>query len=157
MKIGLAGDSHDNLPMIRKAVELFQKRRIKYILHLGDYIAPFACKEWAKFEGEIDGIFGNNDGEKVGINKVLPSIVPGPHFFELGRRRILAAHDEKNIDAELPQQADIVAVAHTHKPEIRSGNPSLVNPGECGGWISGKGTIAILDLDTLDAEIVSLQ
>ncbi len=154
MKIGLAADSHDNLPMIRKAIQLFQERRIKHILHLGDYIAPFAVKEWVKFKGEIVGVFGNNDGERAGINKVLATIVPPPHLFEFQDRRILAVHDEKEIDLELTRQADVIVAAHTHEPEMRKGAPLFVNPGECGGWLSGKGTVALLDLDTLEVEII---
>jgi len=157
MKIGLAADSHDNLPMIRKAVELLRKRGIQRILHLGDYIAPFACKEWAKFEGEFEGIFGNNDGEKTGINKILPSVVPGPWLFQIVGKKILAAHDENDLVPTLAQQADVLAAAHTHKPEVREGTPPLVNPGECGGWTTGKATVAILDLETLEAEIVPLE
>lgn len=156
MQIGLAADSHDNLPMIRKAVELFQERNIKRIIHLGDYIAPFACKEWAKFEGELEGIFGNNDGEKTGINKILPLVVPGPWLFQILGKKLLAAHDEKDLNPFLAKQADVLAAAHTHEPEIRGGSPPLVNPGECGGWLTGRATVAILDVDTLEAEIIPL-
>jgi len=32
----------------------------------------------------------------------------------------------------------------------------IINPGECGGWLSGKSTIALLDLKNLEAKIIEL-
>jgi hypothetical protein len=29
----------------------------------------------------------------------------------------------------------------------------LINPGECGGWLSGKSTVAILDTENLSAKV----
>lgn len=46
MKIGLIADSHDNLPMIRAAVEVFTAAGVEAVLRAGDIIAPFAAKEF---------------------------------------------------------------------------------------------------------------
>ena len=51
---------------------------------------------------------------------------------------------------------DIIIGAHTHVPEIKQGNPMYINPGECGGWLSGKSTVMVLDLETFRAEIIDL-
>ena len=44
MRIGVMSDSHDNLPMIRKAIRLFTDENAEAVLHAGDFIAPFAVK-----------------------------------------------------------------------------------------------------------------
>jgi uncharacterized protein len=39
--IGLISDSHDNLNAIRKAVEFFNRKEVKAVLHAGDLVSPF--------------------------------------------------------------------------------------------------------------------
>jgi predicted phosphodiesterase len=51
----------------------------------------------------------------------------------------------------------LVAYGHTHLPEVKvAGHTLLVNPGECGGWLNRRCTVAIARLDTLTAEIIDL-
>jgi len=45
MIIGLMSDSHDNLPKIKQAVEFFNKKKVKLVLHAGDFVAPFVVRE----------------------------------------------------------------------------------------------------------------
>jgi len=43
------------------------------------------------------------------------------------------------------------------KPEIRKESECLiVNPGETGGWLTGKKTVALLDIADYRAEILTL-
>ncbi|ODS31814.1 MAG: hypothetical protein SCARUB_03062 [Candidatus Scalindua rubra] len=42
MKIGIVADSHDNVPAIKKAVEYFNQSNVEFVIHAGDYIAPFS-------------------------------------------------------------------------------------------------------------------
>jgi len=62
------------------------------------------------------------------------------------------------LDALIKSQIyDIVIYGHTHKPVIeKQGKTLVINPGECGGWLSGNSTIALADLDQMTAEIVEL-
>jgi len=39
---------------------------------------------------------------------------------------------------------------------VEKGKDLRLNPGECGGWLTGRRTLAILDTDTLDVRIVDL-
>ncbi len=156
MKIGIVADSHDNIPMIRKAVEVFNARKVDYVLHAGDYVAPFAVKEFLKVEARLVGIFGNNDGEKKGIGMLCGDIHKPPYSFLIDGTKILLTHDINGLKQELKDTADIIIFGHTHKPEIVKEKPLCINPGECGGWLSGKGTVSILDLKLLEAEIITL-
>ena len=152
MRIGVMADSHDNLPMIRKALQLFTQEEAEAILHAGDFIAPFAVKELMKFQGKIVAVFGNNDGEKKGILKFGLDVAEGPRTVELGDRRILLSH----VSPDETGDADVVIFGHTHEAIVETGAPLVLNPGECGGWLSGKCTAALLDLRSLDVEIKDL-
>lgn len=156
MKLGILSDSHDNLPLIVKAVALFECEGVDCIVHAGDYVAPFALRALLKFKGRVRGVFGNNDGEKVGLKKLCPDLVEPPHVFELGGRKILVTHDLQAVGAEQKSKADVLIYGHNHKPEIQAGKPLIINPGECGAWLSGVSTVAILDTDALSAEIYTL-
>ncbi|MBM4079867.1 MAG: YfcE family phosphodiesterase, partial [Planctomycetes bacterium] len=75
MKLGILSDSHDNLPFIAKALALFEREGVDCLVHAGDYVAPFAMRALLKFKGRVLGVFGNNDGEKVGLKKLCPVLV----------------------------------------------------------------------------------
>ena len=52
---------------------------------------------------------------------------------------------------------DIVMYGHTHKPEVRTVDRTIVlNPGEVCGCLYGSSTIALLDTRTRKVEIVDL-
>ncbi|MFQ5713006.1 MAG: hypothetical protein ACE5GU_03140 [Candidatus Scalinduaceae bacterium] len=50
----------------------------------------------------------------------------------------------------------MIIFAHTHESQIRKNGQIYVSPGECGGWLNGKSTIAILDTQTRGVEIIDL-
>ena len=50
-------------------------------------------------------------------------------------------------------------IGHSHHVvpgERRGGSPVRLNPGECGGWLTGKSTVAILDTETLGVRILEI-
>ena len=52
---------------------------------------------------------------------------------------------------------DIIVYGHTHRSEIsRRGDTLVINPGEGCGWITGIATAALLDTETMEAELVEL-
>jgi putative phosphoesterase len=50
-------------------------------------------------------------------------------------------------------QADVIIYGHTHDVDIREGETVIINPGEAGGWLRGRSTVALLDLATMDVAI----
>jgi hypothetical protein len=159
MKIGIVADSHDNVLAIKKTVEYFNKSNIDIVIHAGDYVAPFSVKEFLRLKAKLIGVFGNNDGEKQGINNLHKEIYDAPHLFNIDGKKFLVAHSLENLNPQLEKDADIIIFAHTHEPRIRKTRKNgkiYINPGECGGWLNGKSTIAILDTETCVAEIIDL-
>lgn len=159
--IGIMSDSHDNLPAIRHAVNFFEKSSPQLILHAGDFVAPFSAKELEKLPCPVKAVFGNCDGEKKGLEKTFQSvgeIKNAPLTFEYKNIHILLTHVHTKIDSYLLSgKYDVIVYGHLHKPEVRKeGETLIINPGETGGWVSGKSTVALLDPEKLTAEIVSL-
>lgn len=157
MKIGVMADSHDNVPMIKRAVQLLNEKGVELVIHAGDLIAPFSAKALGELSCPLVAVFGNNDGERAGLSKLVGGIDDGPRWLEVGGRKIVVAHDESTISEAEKGQAEVVISGHSHEPQVAKEDSRLfLNPGEVGGWLNGRYTVAILDTDALDAEILDL-
>lgn len=147
MILGIISDSHDNLPKLKKAITLFNKKSASLVLHAGDYVAPFAVKMIENnLKCEYLGVFGNNDGEKKGLTETSKGKIKSDRLeIEKFGKKIFLSHDiEANIDFS---KYDIVIYGHTHKHNIEKRDGRwLINPGECGGWLTGKSSVVTLDL-----------
>lgn len=157
MKIGILSDSHDNLAKIEKAVKFFNQHKVSFVLHAGDFIAPFTISRLEKLRCDWRGVFGNNDGEKTGLTKHSKGkIKSGPLRIKLGGKAVTLVHDINTLNLSR-EKAHLVFCGHTHKPEIKiCGKNIVVNPGECGGWLTGKSSVAIADLTTLSVRICQI-
>ena len=161
MILGIITDTHDNMNRIPDGVAVLYEHSPDLIVHAGDFISPFTarCFEPVREQGiPFLGIFGNNDGERFFLRKMYDHIGPiheDPHPFSLGDRRILVTHKELLVDALAASGSyDVVIYGHTHKIDVRTDPCLIVNPGEGGGWLTGKCTLAIVDLSTLQAQII---
>jgi putative phosphoesterase len=159
--IGILSDSHDNLTRVREAVRLFNDAGCSLVIHAGDFVAPFTVDELRNLRAPVKAVFGNCDGERAGLAKAfegLGELREAPLKFSHAGLRFLVCHLDSPVDRHLASKAyDVVVFGHTHKPlaERRDG-VLLVNPGETGGWLSGRSTIALLDPAALAAEIITL-
>jgi hypothetical protein len=157
MKIGVISDTHDNLAAVAAALRHFQEAGVEAVLHAGDYCAPFALKRILQARLPVHGVFGNCDGERMGLAKLLPELADGPRRLELGGKKITLVHDEKRLTHEDFEASDIVISGHTHEPKVQHHEGRLiVNPGECGGWLSGRCTVAVIDTERLWADIAEV-
>jgi putative phosphoesterase len=157
MLIGVMSDSHDRLPMIDRALDLFRRRGAEALVHPGDVVAPFAAQRLRTWDRPLYIIYGNNDGERRGLKHVLPQIQDGPLFVELDGRTILLHHFDEWIKPADLDRADVVITGHTHEVanEVRDGKRFL-NPGEACGWVTGRCTVALLDTETMTPHIHEL-
>ncbi|MFW6059183.1 MAG: metallophosphoesterase [Phycisphaeraceae bacterium] len=160
MKLGVLSDTHDRLPTFRRAVQLFKRLKVDAIFHAGDFVAPFAAKLIAP--DALTGtplycIYGNNDGERTGLKKILPNLQDGPLRVQLGGKTIVMHHYLDWLSDADVQGADVVITGHDHTAHVeqRAGRLYL-NPGECCGWVNDRCTVATLDLETMHAEIIEV-
>ena len=159
--IGIMADSHDNLHAVKKAVQLFNDAGCELVIHAGDFVAPFAARELENLHCPVKAVFGNCDGEKKGLEKAIASfgeVKEAPFTFTHENRQFIVTHVHTSVDAHIASgKYDVIIYAHTHEPEARKeGKILIVNPGETGGWVSGKGTVVLLDTETLSADIIPL-
>lgn len=158
--IGVMSDSHDNVEAVRRAVRFFRRARCRSVLHAGDFVAPFAAQELGGLGCPVIAVYGNCDGERAGLEKALlpfGEIHSAPYLFTLCDLRILLTHVPASEKVLSSERLDIFISGHTHRPEIRRvGDLLSLNPGETGGWVSGRCSVALLDPLTGEAEIVYL-
>lgn len=159
MLLGIMADTHDNLAMTGKAVELFNDRKVDYMIHAGDFTSPFTVKLFSELKCRYAGVFGNNDGDKLLLQERSEgSIKNQPLMLTLDNKKIVVVHEHQAVNALADSgHFDVVIYGHTHEPLVKRVNTSLlINPGEVCGWLYGKPTAALLDLNRMEAEIIGL-
>lgn len=160
MLIGVISDTHDNIDRINQAIDVFNTKGVELVVHAGDITSPFALIPFnEKLRADYTGIFGNNDGDKVLLHKRSEGrIHPQPHIFEAAGKKIVVIHEHFLVESLASSgDYDIVIYGHTHRARVeKKGNTLILNPGEAGHWLYGKATVAILDTERLDAEIITL-
>ncbi len=169
MRYGVISDTHDNIANIEKAIKIFKSKNIDTVIHLGDIIAPFSLAKFLRSNFRVIAVYGNNDGEKMGLHTLASSagssIYEQPHTLNSGGRRILLIHGLGDPDTtrsfinHLARSGayDIVLYGHTHSIDVRRIDDTLVvNPGEACGYLTGKATLGILDIESMDIEIIEI-
>ncbi len=164
MLVGLISDTHDNVAMIKAAIRKLNDLDVGLVLHAGDYISPFTAKPYAELRAKMVGVYGNNCAEKEKLKEVYAAVgkelVGSFAEVEAGGRKIalLHGHDDALLRSIIAHGTyDVVVHGHDHKAKIaKVGKTLVVNPGEVGGWLYGRSTLAVLDTEKLMAEIEDL-
>jgi putative phosphoesterase len=158
LKIGVFSDSHDHLMNIRKVIDRFIEFKVDKIVHCGDMISPFIKRAMTALDPfpEIEriGVYGNNDGERAGLRKLLKNIleIQGDlHEIVWDGISIVIYHgtDARILNALIASKKyQLVLYGHTHQFRNEVIDEVLVvNPGETCGYLTEKATFAIIDLD----------
>lgn len=162
MKVGIMSDSHDNVPRIKQAMELFREEGVGYIIHAGDLVAPFAVKAMSSTPAPIFAVYGNNDGERVGIQAAfqgIGQITPQVGIVACDSVKFAVMHEPYNLRHELITRklVQVAVYGHTHEKAMYNQNGILIiNPGESGGWVSGHATVAVFDTTAMQAKFIDL-
>jgi putative phosphoesterase len=165
MLIGVIADTHDNLPMIEKAVKKLNEENVALVLHAGDYISPFVIPKFKALNAKLIGVFGNNDGDHEFLKKRFSETenceIRG-RFAEIdaeGFKIALLHGDETELLNALIncEYFDAVITGHVHSLGVRKkGKTLVVNPGEVCGYLSGKSTMALLDTEKREARLIEI-
>jgi putative phosphoesterase len=165
MLIGLISDTHDNLPMIEKAVKRLNEEKVELVLHAGDYVAPFVIAKFKALNCNLIGVFGNNDGDHELLRKRFSETenctVRG-RFAEIDADGFVIAllhGDETELLNALVSLGNFDAVVHGHSHanvSMSTGKTMVINPGEVCGYLTGKPTMALLDTVKREAKIIEL-
>jgi putative phosphoesterase len=165
MLIGLIADTHDNLPMVEKAIRKLNEEKVELVLHAGDYVAPFVVPKFKELKAKLIGVFGNNDGDHELLKKRFSEqekLEIRGNFADVavdGLKIVLLHGSDKELMKALidSESFDVVVHGHSHGAETyRKGKTLVINPGEVCGYLTGKSTIAVLDTNTRQARILEL-
>lgn len=166
MLIGIISDTHENMPVIDKAVEIFNQRQVKLVFHAGDIISPITFSHFSKLTCPLYLVYGNNDGEKKMLKEKYSQIgliqePPLEYEIEEDNKKIkfIIFHSPPdNLEQlALSGKYDYIIYGHTHKKDIRTlGKTIIINPGESGGWLFNEKNIVILNTETKEVEVVKL-
>lgn len=161
MKIGIIGATHDNIHAIEEAVQLFNRREVDLVIHLGDYSSGFTSKYFKNLSAKMVGIFGENDGDREELKnefeKIGAQIYGEFRVLEVEGKRIAVIHGKypelvkSLVDSN---NFDVVAYGHDHVAKItKLGRTVAVNPGAACGYLETRRTVAIVDLKDMSAEV----
>ena len=162
MRVGLLADSHDRVPALAEFARRFSEAGVGLVLHAGDYCSPFALRPLVVASLPFAGVFGRNDGDHQSLTAeamkgVGAEIYGSPHSVEVAGTRILLVHDIADVQERSLEAHRIVIYGHSHQREVVTrGDSVMVNPGEACGWLYGVPSAAILDLDTREVEVITL-
>lgn len=169
MMIGVVSDTHDSQERAVKIAQSFRERGVSVIIHLGDVVAPFTLRPFLELGVRLEGVFGNNDGEKMGLSRLAAalgaSIQDPPRSVTIGGKRFLLVHgfgDAENTIEIVKSLAEAgrwhaVLFGHTHEPLLtyRKG-VLLLNPGD-GGGVLNRPTYALIETETMRARLIELE
>ena len=165
MLIGLISDTHDNLPLVEKAIMQLNDEKVDLVLHAGDYTSPFTIPKFKALQCRLIGVFGNNDGDhellKKRFNETQNCEVRGIFAeIDVSSFKIALLHgDEMELQNALVNCGgfDAVVSGHTHISVNKTkGRTMVICPGEVCGYLYGKSTMALLDTAKREAIIVEL-
>ena len=163
MKIGIMSDTHDHQKKVIDAIDVFNLRKVEYVLHAGDFVSPFVVKAFANLQkAKLIAVFGNNEGEKPMVKDNINAIGAEIHNYrykgQIDGKEIFMTHTQFYLDEVIKSQLyDLIVYGHTHKTDLRRvGKTLVINPGETTDWITGKSSVVILETTNMDYQLISL-
>ncbi|MFA6888348.1 MAG: metallophosphoesterase [Candidatus Woesearchaeota archaeon] len=166
MKLAVISDIHDNIHNLHIALELIKKEKCDKIICLGDFINPGIVKILAYFDIPTHAIWGNNDGDKVTIMRIVLSkkshLTMSTETFdtiEIDNKHLFLTHNPL-LAKPMAKSGDFDAVfyGHNHEKNIENiGKCLLLNPGEISAHKTDKATLAFYNTKTNEAEIIILK
>ena len=158
MRIGIVSDTHNHLANVARIVELFNSAGVDRVVHTGDVTQAKTLHALARLDAPVAGVWGNNDQERESLDRACLELgfqfCEPPMVVEWSGRRITVVHDPLQLTDEL-RLSNAVLHGHTHRRVVeRSDDRILFNPGECAGHMSGHNAVGILDLESLEPEIL---
>src|SRR4051794_38153665 len=147
MRIGILSDTHDQLEVTRRAVDLLISESAEALIHCGDLTGPAIVRACAKLPCTF--AFGNHDADTVpalerAIAAVRGRCVASGGIVELAGKRIAVLHGHVGMKEMLARRPDYLVHGHSHcAADQRIGSTRRICPGAL--HRSAQVTVAILD------------
>jgi putative phosphoesterase len=157
MNVGILSDTHDNVPAVRAAMDVFENAGVGVVIHCGDFVAPPVIPHLDRDGIEVHAVRGNNDGEREGLVSAFDSLAGGTlhgRFADLtldGREFAVLHGEETSVVDSLAASGtyDYVVYGHWHVREKRAvGETTVLNPGAQFPTVPAEHqTVAVVDTD----------
>jgi putative phosphoesterase len=117
--IGIISDTHENEEAIKKAISIFKIKKVDFVVHCGDIISPPILEH---FKGlNMKFVFGNNDGEKIGLNNKGKELgfeeITDEKEFTYKRKKFYVYHgtNKEKLDGIIKSNKyNYIFTGHTH-------------------------------------------
>jgi uncharacterized protein len=158
MRIGVISDTHNHLANVARIVELLNAAGVERVVHTGDITQAKTLHALAGLDAPLHGVFGNNDLERASLERACLELgfefVDPPLRLVWAERRVVVVHDPLDLPAQL-RDAEIALHGHDHQTVRAQRHGALVfNPGECAGHLPGHNRVGLLDLRSLETELL---
>ena len=159
MRIGIISDTHNHLPNTRRIVELLNEASVERVVHTGDITQAKTLHVLAELDAPLYGVYGNNDVERRALEtasrELEMHLVDPPLRLRWASREIVVVHDPHDLHDALLSDVDLAIHGHDHRHRNeRYEGTLLFNPGECAGHMPGLNQVGVVDLVTLEAELL---
>ena len=159
MRIGIVSDTHNNLKNVRKIVELFNDHAVERVIHTGDISQAKTLNVFAELDAPLFGVFGNNDQEREALEQAIEqhgfTFQDPPLLLDWAEKTIIVVHDPLELEGQLADQ-DLALHGHTHRYRLEQNDAQTIfNPGECAGMMAGRNAIGIVDLSTMECQVLN--
>jgi putative phosphoesterase len=160
MKVGILSDTHDDREAVLRAVDLFNSRHADKVIHAGDFTTIATVGLLRGLEAPFAAVHGNCD-----IGLMRPGvwwdggeIHRPPWRTSLGGKRTVVVHEHRPVEnLAAGGEFDLVIYGHLHVPDVRTvGETLVVNPGKTARQRQGRSTVALLDTENMQVEVVDL-
>jgi len=160
MKILITSDSHDRWDYLKLAIEKGKEEGCEVMLFAGDFIAPSGISVLKEFNGQIHFVLGNNDGELVGLTRMLDANENTILHYKFGESTMkeefgglkFYMNHYPNIVQNVAKigEFDVCIYGHNHiyYEEVLENGTILLNPGDIQGHKTGIATCMIFDTQT---------
>jgi putative phosphoesterase len=158
--VGIVSDTHEDVRMIVRAVNIFKQRAPALVIHCGDIISPPVLERFAGLPMKL--VYGNNDGERAGLKKKCAELgfdeIEDTLTFEFAGKSFFVNHGTRSSvieQAASEQLYDYVLHGHTHeKRNEQRGRTRIINPGAL--FSADEYTIAFLNPESGEVEYVEI-
>ena len=159
MRIGVVSDTHNNLKNVRRIVEISNDQAVDRVIHTGDISQAKTLDIFASLNAPLFGVFGNNDQEREDLERAIArygfTFQDPPLLLNWATRAIIVVHDPLEFDGHLKQQ-DLALHGHTHRYRLEQESAQTIfNPGECAGMVQGRNAVGVVDLVTMQCQLVN--
>ncbi len=160
MRIGVVSDTHNNLKNVRRIVELFNAAAVEQVVHTGDITQAKTLEVFAQLSAPMVGVFGNNDQERDSLNAAIQKygfeFYEPPLHIQWAQRQLIVVHDPLEFEGHLHPDIDLALHGHTHRHHLETWGErtTVFNPGECAGHLSGYNAIGVVDLSSLETQLI---